>query len=61
MDENDIGREVVDAAIAVHREIGPGLLETVSPSRSSLGDLGVDYFGVWARGNLNLSEMLQKQ
>ena len=29
MDENDIGKEVVDAAIAVHRELGPGLLETV--------------------------------
>jgi GxxExxY protein len=29
MDENDIGREVVDAAIAVHRELGPGLLATV--------------------------------
>lgn len=29
MDENSIGREVVDAAIAVHRELGPGLLETV--------------------------------
>jgi GxxExxY protein len=29
MHENDIGREVVDAAIAVHRELGPGLLETV--------------------------------
>ena len=29
MDENEIGREVVDAAIAVHRELGPGLLETV--------------------------------
>ena len=29
MDENEIGREVVDAAITVHRELGPGLLETV--------------------------------
>ena len=29
MDENDIGREIVDAAIAVHRELGPGLQETV--------------------------------
>lgn len=29
MNENDIGREVVDAAIVVHRELGPGLLETV--------------------------------
>ena len=29
MDENKIGREVVDAAIVVHRELGPGLLETV--------------------------------
>ena len=29
MDQNDIGKEVVDAAIAVHRELGPGLLETV--------------------------------
>jgi len=29
MDENRIGQQVVDAAIAVHRELGPGLLETV--------------------------------
>ncbi len=27
--ENDIGREIVDTAIAVHRELGPGLFETV--------------------------------
>ncbi len=26
---NGIGREVVDAGIAVHRELDPGLLETV--------------------------------
>jgi len=29
MTENEIGRIVVDAALAVHRELGPGLLETV--------------------------------
>jgi len=29
MTENQIGTEVVDAAIAVHRELGPGLLEAV--------------------------------
>jgi GxxExxY protein len=29
MNENAIGREVVDAAVKVHRELGPGLLETV--------------------------------
>ena len=29
MTENEIGREVVDAAIAVHRGLGPGLLESV--------------------------------
>jgi hypothetical protein len=29
MNENDIGKVVVDAAVKVHRELGPGLLETV--------------------------------
>ncbi|MEW5817984.1 MAG: GxxExxY protein [Spirochaetota bacterium] len=29
MTENDIGTIIVDCAIAVHRELGPGLLETV--------------------------------
>jgi hypothetical protein len=29
MDENGIGKTVVDAAVQVHREPGPGLFETV--------------------------------
>jgi GxxExxY protein len=29
MTENVIGKLVVDAAVALHRELGPGLLETV--------------------------------
>ena len=29
MTENEISKVVVDAALAVHRELGPGLLETV--------------------------------
>jgi GxxExxY protein len=29
MHENDIGKLVVDAAVLLHRELGPGLLETV--------------------------------
>jgi GxxExxY protein len=29
MTENEIGKIVVDSAITVHRELGPGLLETV--------------------------------
>ena len=29
MKENEIGKVVVDSAIAVHRGLGPGLLETV--------------------------------
>ena len=29
MTENEIGKIVVDAAIAVHRKLGPGLLESV--------------------------------
>ena len=29
MTENEIGTIIVDAAVAVHREFGPGLLESV--------------------------------
>jgi len=29
MDENEIGRTIVDCAIAIHRSLGPGLLESV--------------------------------
>jgi GxxExxY protein len=29
MNENEIGKIIVDAAVAVHKELGPGLLETV--------------------------------
>ena len=29
MTENEIGTIIVDTAIALHRELGPGLLETV--------------------------------
>lgn len=29
MTENDIGTRVIDTAIAIHRELGPGLLESV--------------------------------
>ena len=29
MDENEIAREVVDAAYQIHRNLGPGLLESV--------------------------------
>ena len=29
MEENRIGKEIVDAVVGIHRELGPGLLETV--------------------------------
>ena len=43
MKENDIGTEVLEAAINVHRELGPGLLETVYEVilARELSDLGL--------------------
>ena len=29
MKENEIGKEIVDSAVEIHRELGPGLLESV--------------------------------
>ena len=29
MDENEIGHIIVDSAVKLHKELGPGLLETV--------------------------------
>ena len=29
MTEDEIGKQIVDAAVQIHRELGPGLLETV--------------------------------
>jgi GxxExxY protein len=43
MRENDIGTQVLEAAINVHRELGPGLLETVYEIilARELSDLGL--------------------
>lgn len=29
MDENEIGKHLIDLAVLIHRELGPGLLEAV--------------------------------
>ena len=44
MNENEIGRVVVDAAIAIHRELGPGLLESVYEAvlSDALSDRGLE-------------------
>jgi GxxExxY protein len=43
MTENEIGKIVVDAAVAVHRALGPGLLESVYEAvlAAELGDRGL--------------------
>ncbi len=43
MKENDIGTQAIKAAIAIHRELGPGLLETVYEVilARELSDLGI--------------------
>jgi len=43
MNENDIGTQVLESAINVHRELGPGLLETVYEVvlARELSDLGL--------------------
>ncbi len=44
MNENEISKLVVDTAIAVHRELGPGLFESVYETvlASELAGLGLD-------------------
>ncbi len=39
MTEDDIGKQVVDIGVRIHKELGPGLLETVY--EVVLGVLGV--------------------
>lgn len=34
MNENEIGETIVDAAVAVHRELGAGLLESIYERRN---------------------------
>lgn len=42
MTENEIGKIVVDAVIMIHRELGPGLLETVySDTRHEIENRGL--------------------
>ena len=43
MKENEIGTRILEAAINVHRELGPGLLESVYEITltSELSDLGL--------------------
>jgi GxxExxY protein len=44
MDENEIAKKIVDAAMTVHRRLGPGLLETVYEKTLAyeLAKLGLD-------------------
>lgn len=48
MKENEIGTKVIESAIGVHRELGPGLLETV-------------YEVILARELLNLGLKVERQ
>lgn len=29
MTENEIGKQIIDSAVQIHRELGPGLLESI--------------------------------
>jgi len=52
MTENEIGTRVIEAAIAVHRELGPGLLEEEQPLRpcASAGEKQVPTTGCYVAG-----------
>jgi hypothetical protein len=60
MNENEIGKIIVDCAVRLHKELSPGLLETVNPAHKKQVLTHLELTGCKLGYLLNFGESLMK-